>query len=138
MQIRELDLKELETAWSLLTQLKPALTYNEFEDLIYEMRDINYTMLGIFEQERLVTYAGVAISTNLSYKRHLFIYEFVTDKEYRKHGYAKMMLDYIVDYAKMGACKNIVASSELKEREVHKFYEKKEFIKKSITCVRAV
>lgn len=136
MQIRELNLKELQTAWSLLTQLKPALTYDAFEDLIYEMRDINYTMLGIFEQERLVTYAGVAISTNLSYKRHLFIYEFVTDKKYRKEGYAKMMLEYLVDYAKMGACKNIVASAEIQEFSGQEFYEKKEFIKKSVTFVK--
>ena len=111
MQIRELDLKELQTAWEVVSQLYTELEYKEFEDLVYEMRS-NYTMVGIFEQGELVCYAGVNISTNLSYKRHLCIYEVVTDKQYRSQGYAKMMLEYLNDYARMGACERVVFLNE--------------------------
>ena len=111
MQIRELDLKELQTAWEVVSQLYTELEYKEFEDLVYEMRE-NYTMVGIFEQGELVCYAGVNISTNLSYKRHLCIHEIVTDKQYRSQGYAKMMLEYLSDYARMGACERVVFLSE--------------------------
>ena len=38
MQIRELDLKELPEAYEVLSQLRCELSYDEFEDLIYEMR----------------------------------------------------------------------------------------------------
>ena len=109
MQIRELDLKELQTAWEVVSQLYTELEYKEFEDLVYEMRS-NYTMLGIFERGELVCFAGVDISTNLYHKRHLFVYELITDEKYRLQGYAKMMLEYLSDYAKVGACKNIVFS----------------------------
>jgi len=78
MQIRKLDLKELQTAWEVVSQLRTNIEYKEFEDLVYDMRESNYTMVGIFEKSKLVTYAGVTISTNLYHKRHLFIHEFVT------------------------------------------------------------
>jgi len=138
MQIRELDLKELESAWSVVGQLRTQLTYNEFEDLIYDMRDSNYTMFGIFERGELITYAGVEITTNLYHKRHLYVHELVTDAKNRSQGYGKMMLDYLSDYAKVGACENIVLSSGLQRTEAHNFYTVNDFEKKSFVFVKAL
>ena len=111
MQIREMTLKELYTIYDVVKQLRNELSYDEFEDLIYDMRHTDYKMIGILEKDVLVTYAGVSINTNLYYKRHLYVYEFVTDEKYRGQGYGKIMLDYLKDYAKMGMCENIVLFS---------------------------
>ncbi len=138
MQIRELDLKELLTAYEVLSQLREGLSYEEFEDLIYDMRSMEYKMLGIMEEEKLITYAGVAIQTNLYHKRHLYVFDLVTDDKYRGQGYGKMMLDYLNDYAKMGMCENIVLSSGLQREEAHKFYEKGGFEKKSYVFLKAI
>ena len=135
MQIRELDLKELQTAWEVVSQLRTNIAYKEFEDLVYEMGD-DYTMIGIFERGELITYAGVTISTNLYHKRHLFIYELVTDVAYRSQGYGKMMLEYLSDYARVGACENIILSSGLQREDAHTFYEKNAFVKKSYVFVK--
>ncbi len=136
MQIRKLDLKELDVAWGVVKQLREQLTYDEFEDLIYDMRAREYTMLGIFQKEELISYAGVIVQTNLYHKRHLFVDELVTDVKYRSKGYGKMMLEYLKDYAKMGMCKSIVLSSGLTRKEAHKFYEKEGFAKKSFVFVK--
>ncbi|WP_304546070.1 GNAT family N-acetyltransferase [Sulfurimonas microaerophilic] len=138
MQIRELTLKELDTAWEVVKQLRVSLDYKEFEDLIYEMRDINYTMIGIFERDKLITYAGVAVTTNLYHKRHLFVYELVTDEMFRSKGYGVMILDYLKDYAKMAACENLVLSSGLEREDAHRFYEKNGFSKKSFVFVKNI
>jgi len=138
MQIRELDLKELESAWPVVSQLRTEIDYSEFEDLVYDMRDINYTMLGIFERSELVTYAGVAISTNLYHKRHLFVYELVTDEKYRSQGYGKMMLEYLSDYAKVGACENLVLTSGALRVDAHRFYESNDFTNKGFVFLRTV
>ncbi|MFT7860356.1 MAG: GNAT family N-acetyltransferase [Sulfurimonas sp.] len=138
MQIRELNLKELYTAWELVKQLRTSLDYDEFEDLIYEMRDINYTMIGIFERDQLITYAGVAVSTNLYHKRHLFVYELVTDEVFRSKGYGVMMLEYLKDYAKMAACENLVLSSGFEREDAHRFYEKNGFTKKSFVFLKPI
>lgn len=138
MQIRELDLKELYSVYDLVSQLRDALSYKEFEDLIYDMRHMDYKMIGIMEDEELITYAGVAIQTNLYHKRHLYVFDFVTDKEQRAKGYGKMMLDYLKDYAKMGMCENIVLSSGFVREEAHTFYEKNGFDKKSFVFLKAL
>lgn len=138
MQIRELNLRELEMAYEVISQLRTSLSYNEFEDLIYDMRSMDYKMIGIMEQDRLVTYAGVAILTNLYHKRHLFVFDLVTHKEYRSKGYGKMMLEYLFDYAKTGMCQNVVLSSGFAREDAHRFYEKNGFIKTSYQFLRTL
>lgn len=138
MQIRELDLKELYTAYDVLSQLRVDLSYKEFEDLIYDMRYMDYKMFGIMEGEELITYAGASIQTNLYHKRHLFIFDFVTDEKYRGKQYGKMMLDYLYDYAKVAMCENIVLSSGFTREDAHKFYEIHDFEKVSYMFVKAV
>ncbi len=138
MQIRELDLRELLTAYEVVYQLRTTLTYDEFEDLIYEMRSKEYKMFGIMDGEKLITYAGVAIQTNLYHKRHLYIFDLVTDEKHRDKKYGTMMLEYLNDFAKMGMCENIVLSSGFQREDAHKFYEKNGFSKKSFVFLKSV
>lgn len=138
MQIRELDLKELITVYEVLSQLRSDLTYDEFEDLIYEMRYMEYKMIGIMQEKKLITYAGVAILTNLYHKRHLFVFDFVTDEKHRGKKYGTMMLEYLQDYAKMGMCENIVLSSGFQREDAHRFYEKNGFSKKSFMFLKSI
>ncbi len=138
MQIRELDLKELQTVYDVLSQLRVDLSYKEFEDLIYDMRHMEYKMIGVMDKEELITYAGVAVQTNLYHKRHLYVFDLVTDEKHRAKGYGKMMLEYLVDYAKMGMCENIVLSSGFAKEDAHKFYEKNGFDKKSFVFLKTL
>lgn len=138
MQIRELNLKELQTVYEVVSQLRDTLSYKEFEDLIYDMRDMQYKMIGIMDGEILITYAGVCVQTNLYHKRHLFVFELVTDEKYRGQKYGKMMLDYLVDYAKMGMCENIVLSSGLEKEEADSFYKQNGFSKKSFVFLKSI
>ena len=138
MQIRELDLKELLMAYEVVSQLRTSLSYDEFEDLIYEMQSMHYKMFGIMERDKLVTYAGVVIQTNLYDKRHLYVFDLVTDEAYRAKGYGKMMLEYLHDYAKVGMCTNIVLSSGFAREKAHCFYEKNGFVKKSFVFLKSI
>lgn len=108
MQIRELDLKELYIAYNVVTQLNLGLTYQVFEDLIYDMRHMEYKMFGTMDGEKLITYAGVAIQTTLKNRRHLKVFELITDKNYDSKKYDKIMKDYLDDYARVGMCEKVV------------------------------
>ena len=138
MQIRELDLKELYTAYDVLVQLRDELSYKEFEDLIYDMRHMEYKMFGIMDGEELITYAGVAVQTNLYHKRHLYVFDLVSDEKYRSGGYGAMMLEYLEDFAKTCMCENIVLSSNFEREKAHIFYEKNGFDKKSHIFLKSV
>ncbi len=102
MQIREISLKELYEAYELVKKIYD-IPYELFEDRIYEMRD-NYKMIGVFEKDRLLAYAGVEIKTTLKEGRHIRVYEITAvDKKSLKE-----LQDYLVDYAKIAMAKKIV------------------------------
>jgi len=137
MQIRELSLKELFSVYDLICEIRDELEYDEFEDLIYDMRD-RYKMVGILEGDTLISYAGICIDTNLYHKRHLLIEDFVTAQKYRQKGYGTMMLDYLRDYAKMAMCKNIVISCKSKTKETYLFYKKNGFETKNLVFSKGI
>ena len=138
MQIRELNLKELDIVWEVLSQLRVELEYAEFENLIYDMRAKEYKMFGLFNGGELITYAGAFIQTNLYHKRHLFVDDLVTYNSVRSQGYGNAMIEYLVNYAKVAGCENIVLSSGCQREDAHKFYEKNGFIKKSFVFLKSV
>ncbi|WP_321777660.1 GNAT family N-acetyltransferase [Sulfurimonas sp.] len=138
MQIREMNLKELYPVYDVVKQLRIDLSYQEFEDLIYDMRHIEYKMFGIMKKEELITFAGVSVITNLYHKRHLYVYDLVTDEKHRCQGYANEILEYLHDYAKTCMCENIVLSSGFEKEDAHRFYEKNGFSKKSFVFVKSV
>ncbi len=136
MQIRELNLKELFSAYEVVSQLRTELSYKEFEDLIYDMRHMEYKMFGIMERDVLITYAGVSVQTNLYHKRHLYVFDLVTDEKHRNENYGALMLEYLSDYAKTCMCKNIVLSSGFAREDAHRFYEKHKFEKVSYVFLK--
>ncbi len=112
MQIREITLRELFNVYELLKPLYNDLKYDQFEDLIYDMRELPYVMLGVFEGEDLLAYAGVSIRTDLVFFRHLEVFECsVASVEHKTH-FAQALIEYIIDYAKMGACRSVVLRYE--------------------------
>jgi len=108
MQIRELNLKELYIAYDLVSQSYMDMSYQEFEDLIYDMRFMEYKMLGVFEGEGIKAYAGVCVQTTLKEGRHLRVFDLVIDKYDDIKKYKKIMLKYLDDYAKIAMCDRII------------------------------
>ena len=49
-----------------------------------------------------------------------------------------MMLEYLVDYAKVCMCENIVLSSIFIREDTHKFYEQHGFNKKSFVFLKSI
>jgi len=136
MQIREMNLKELFEIYEVLKELRTTLSYEEFEDLVYDMRHMDYKMFGILEKGVLTTFAGVAVQTNLYNKRHLYVFDLVTASKFRSNNYGKMMIDFLEDYAKTCMCKSIVLSSNFVREDAHRFYENNGFTKTGYTILK--
>ena len=108
MQIRELDLKELYSVYDVVSELHVELSYEDFEDLIYDMRHMDYKMIGIMEKDELITFAGVAILTTLKEKRHLRVFDFKTSNRYDAKKYDAIMREYLNDYSRTAMCESVV------------------------------
>ncbi|MDX1296608.1 MAG: GNAT family N-acetyltransferase [Sulfurimonadaceae bacterium] len=138
MQIRELALTELDTAYEVVKELRTQLSYDEFEDLVYDMRHQEYKMYGIFQRGELITYAGVCVQVNLYWKRHLYVHELVTTASHRGQGFGKEMLLYLHDIARMFQCEKIALTSGHQRKDAHRFYEREGFASVSEAFVKPV
>ena len=138
MQIREMTLKELDTVYEVLSQLRVGLSFKEFDDLVYDMRHMDYKMIGLLHRGELITYAGVSVQTNFYHKRHLYVFDLVTDEKHRGKKHGEEMLEYLHTYAKTAMCENIVLSSGFEKEEAHKFYETNGFLKKSFVFKKTI
>lgn len=136
MQIREILLTELDDAYEVIKELRTELSYSEYEDLVYDMRHQEYKIFGLYHQDTLSTYAGVAVQTNLYWKRHLFVYDLVTKPNLRSIGHGKAMLEYLEDYAKIMQCTQLALSSGLIRHDAHRFYEREGYEKKGYTFLK--
>ena len=60
------------------------------------------------EGEELITYAGIVIQTTLKDKRHLRVFDFITDNDKDVKKYDAIMLEYLNDYAKIAMCEKVL------------------------------
>jgi GNAT superfamily N-acetyltransferase len=136
MQIRQLGLDELKCSHEVVQALRTGLSYDDFEDLVYAMRHQEYRMYGLFEDDRLVTFAGVCVQVSLEHGRHLFLYDLVTRPEYRSRGYGTEMFRYLVDTARMFQCERLLLAAEEHNRNTHTFLEKNGFEKRACAFLK--
>ncbi|MDD5052761.1 MAG: hypothetical protein PHO27_08550 [Sulfuricurvum sp.] len=106
MQFRELSPAELVEGYILLTTLRIELTSDQFDAFITSQYPKDYRPVGTYERGVLCIYAGVSIRENLELGRHLIVDDFVAKEGYNT--LSREMVDYLVDYAKMHKCKNIL------------------------------
>jgi GNAT superfamily N-acetyltransferase len=138
MQIRELALTELDTAYDVVRELRSHLDYDAYETLVYEMRHQEYKIYGLFENDTMITYAGVCVQVNLYWGRHLYIHELVTRETHRSRGYGKEMLGYLEDVGRMFGCERVALSSGHQRQDAHRFYETNGFDSVSLAFVKTL
>ena len=111
MQLRTLTLDELHSAYALV-RTRYDIDEQHFEDRIYEMRKENYIMVGAFEQDELVAYAGVAPTSSLAYGRSLYIHDIIVANGYDFDKYEAHLLLYLKDIAKIYGCEQLLFAQE--------------------------
>ena len=112
-------------AFPLMKQLRPYLEEKEYIEILREMTKEKFEMYGLFDNEKLVSIIGFAWKINLYYKRHIFVYDLVTDANERSKGYGEKLLSFAGNLAQEGKAEYIVLESALHRIDAHRFYEEK-------------
>ncbi|MBO8173320.1 MAG: GNAT family N-acetyltransferase [Bacillaceae bacterium] len=126
MQMKELVTREeWEKAFPIMNQLRTNITCEEFLALGKDMSEQGYKLFALIDEDHIVTLAGVIVLTNFYYKKHVWVYDLVTDQTRRSKGYGEKLLQYIETWAKEQGCETVALSSGLQRRDAHRFYEDK-------------
>ncbi|WP_251032360.1 GNAT family N-acetyltransferase [Mesobacillus foraminis] len=87
-------------AFPIMNQLRTELTQKTYLELLEEMRKDGYSLYALYKGNQIVSLAGLSWRVNFYNKRHVFIYELVTDAAYRSFGFGEKLLSYIHNWAK--------------------------------------
>ena len=112
-------------AFPIMNQLRTDLTEESYLALLQNMKEDGYKLYALYIENKMVSVAGVSWRTNFYNKRHVFIYDLVTDISYRSYGYGERLLKYIHDLAREKGAEYVALESGLQRVEAHRFYEEK-------------
>jgi GNAT superfamily N-acetyltransferase len=125
-KIQELTLQEqwIE-AFPVINQLRTDLTEETYLELLQEMQKDGYTIFALYNNEKIVAVTGLSWRVNFYNKKHIFIYDLVTDIEYRSFGYGEKLISYVHSWAKQQGAEYVALESGLQRIDAHRFYEEK-------------
>ena len=131
MEIRELTEKDLPSLLDLYIQLSESnknLTLDESKKIwmneIEENKNRKY--FGAVEDGKVLSTCYCVIIPNLTNFNQpiCFVENVVTDKNYRKQGLGKRVIEKAIETAKENNCYKVILLSGIARKEAHQFYEK--------------
>ncbi|MGG0726442.1 GNAT family N-acetyltransferase [Bacillus paramycoides] len=125
---------ELHDVLPVLQRLRTKLSKEEASSLFQKMKEENYKLLSLRnEEDEVVSLAGVAICTNFYNKKHVFVYDLVTAEAHRSKGYGNVLLSYIEEWGMENGCESIALTSAFPRLDAHRFYEREGYDKVSFS-----
>ena len=127
---------EMLEMFSLIHQLNPRLSEQDFNSRIHEMFPMNYGMAGVFDGDTCVAVSGYWIATKLYSGKYMELDNVVVDRKYRSKGLGKMLGDFLTKHALEQGCLAMMLDAYLENESGHRFYEREGFVKKGFHFVK--
>lgn len=129
MEIRELNSKaEMLENYTLLTEVYPELTIEEYSKELDDMLPHNYGQVAVYEGENCLGLTGYWIGTKLWCGRYLELDNVVVSKKYRSKGAGKKLFDFMQKKAEEENCNMLALDSYSDNFKAHKFFYGQGFI----------
>lgn len=131
-------IKEMLKYISIIQQLQPSLTSEEYENMLHDMLKNGYGQVGIFENDKCIGISGYWINTKLYSGKYLEMDNVVIDENYRSKGIGKLLCDWCVFKAKENNCKKVMLDAYLENEKAHIFYERAGFTKRGYHFIKSI
>lgn len=113
--------------FSLIQQLRPHLSVEDFTQQVLVQMQEGYTLFAMRKESEIVALCGCRVQTNLAWGKHLYIDDLVSSQSGRSLGYGKEMMGYLISFAEEKGCKEIHLDSGVQRFQAHKFYLREGF-----------
>lgn len=113
-------------AWPVMRDLRGHLSEERWLELMELMRPDGYRLLALEDDAGAIqALAGIRVSTNLYYGRHVWVDELVTAPDARSLGHGRTLLGHVEELAVAEGCEVVGLSSGLRRVDAHRFYEER-------------
>jgi len=118
------DDTEILKCFEAMNELRPHLEKRDFVGLINEMRQEGYHLAYVKDEDKIVAVTGYRFLHHLYCGKLIYVDDLSTMQNYRKKGYAKLLMDFILNEAKENNCKHIDLDSGCGPHRyaAHRFY----------------
>lgn len=117
--------KQWKEAFHVMKQLRTDLVIETYLKLLGEMKKDGYRLFALYAGDQIVALSGISLRVNFYSKRHVFIYDLVTDVDHRSQGYGEKLLNYIHIWAEENGAGYVALESGVQRIDAHRFYEEK-------------
>ena len=129
MEIRELkSKKEMLGNYTILTEVYPSLTHEEYSAELDDMLAHNYGQVAIYNNGCCLGITGYWIGTKLWCGKYLELDNVVISKKHRSKGVGKALFSYMRLKAKEENCTMMALDSYSDNFKAHKFFYTQGFI----------
>lgn len=110
-QLKQKD--EFIAAYELIKLQQPTLSEAEYWRLLGEMMFAGQLFAGLYLQNTLIGVVGIRKGADWLYGEHLWLHILILAPNYREQGYEKMLLDFVLEWAKAQDCEHIYSTLDL-------------------------
>lgn len=116
--------KEISACFEAMHELRPHLKKEKFVATINKMKKEGYILAYLKENKKVVAATGYRYINNLFSGKLIYVDDLSTMQQYRKRGYAKMLMDFIRGEAEKNKCNHIDLDSGCGPHryDAHRFY----------------
>ena len=134
MEIIELkNSTQLKQGFTILKELRPKLTFQDYLDLYNKASDRDsFCLVGVFEKNHCTAVMGYRILYDFVHGKHLYIDDLVVSEQYRSKGTGTQLLNYAEKIAKKNHCAGLRLCTGIDNHLAKKFYERNNWLAKSI------
>lgn len=120
--------EEVMSAFDAFVELRTHLISKEsFATQVMEQQKEGYEIVAIEEAGEIVACIGFRFLTTLAWGKELYVDDLITRKSHRNRGYAKILLDRVIQIGKECFCNSVHLDTGYQRHAAHKVYLKQGF-----------
>ena len=117
--------EEIDSCFSVFNILRPHISYDIFLPQVRRQQQQFYQILALRHEGIVKSAAGFRCSEFLAWGKVLYIDDLTTLVEARLNGYAEILLDWLIDYAKSHHCNSVHLDTGYARHSAHRLYLRK-------------
>ncbi len=116
---------QLELCFDAFKVLRPHIEKEKFVSQVLRQQKQSYQIVAIKLGGKIPCAAGFRFAEFLAWGKVLYIDDLITLPEYRGNGYATVLMDWLIEYAKAQECDGLHLDTGHQRHSAHKLYLKK-------------
>ena len=115
---------EILSCYDVMVQLRPTYNHDKFLLQVKKQMLDNYQLVYLKSNNIICAVAGFRYSENLAWGKFLYVDDLVTASTQRSKGYGKLLLDWLIEQAKLNNCVALHLDSGIQRTDAHRFYKR--------------